>query len=60
KLESSPAYQLRRYSWNAKLPISILTDFEEFAVYDCTQKPSEKNKSSHPKRRFLRTIKCVN
>jgi hypothetical protein len=26
------AYQLRRYSWSAKLPLSILTDFEEFAV----------------------------
>ena len=31
----SPAYQLRRYAWSAKLPISILTDFEDFAVYDC-------------------------
>ena len=31
----SPAYQLRRYAWSAKLPVSILTDFEEFAVYDC-------------------------
>jgi len=31
----SPAYQLRRYAWSAKLPVSILSDFEEFAVYDC-------------------------
>ena len=23
-----PAYQLRRYAWSAKLPLSILTDFE--------------------------------
>ncbi len=29
-----PAFQLRRYAWSAKLPLSILTDFEEFAVYD--------------------------
>ncbi len=41
-----PAFQLKRYAWNAKLPISILTDFEEFAVYDCTSKPSEKDKAS--------------
>jgi type I restriction-modification system DNA methylase subunit len=34
-----PAYQLRRYGWSAKLPLSILTDFEEFAVYDCRIKP---------------------
>ena len=31
-----PAFQLRRYAWTAKtLPLSILTDFEEFSVYDC-------------------------
>ncbi len=34
-----PAFQLRRYAWSAKLPLSILTDFEEFAVYDCRVKP---------------------
>jgi len=34
-----PAYQLRRYTWSAKLPLGILTDFEEFAVYDCRQRP---------------------
>lgn len=46
KDEAEPAFQLRRYAWNAKLPLSILTDFEEFAVYDCTTKPSEKDKAS--------------
>ena len=39
-----PAYQLRRYAWSAKLPLSILTDFEEFAVYDCRAKPDLKDK----------------
>lgn len=37
----SSAYQLRRYAWSAKLPLSILTDFEEFAVYDCRVKPGK-------------------
>ena len=32
--EIDPAYQLRRYAWSAKLPLSVLTDFQEFAVYD--------------------------
>jgi len=41
-----PAYQLRRYAWSAKLPLSILTDFEEFAVYDCRVKPSQNDKAS--------------
>ncbi len=36
-----PAFQLRRYAWSAKLPLSILTDFEEFAVYDCRCKPDQ-------------------
>jgi len=41
KQEKEPAYQIRRYAWSAKLPISILTDFEEFAVYECNTKPKE-------------------
>ncbi len=41
-----PAYQLRRYAWSAKLPLSILTDFEEFAVYDCRIKPVQTDKAS--------------
>nr|QNO48040.1 hypothetical protein LNJNAIJJ_00002 [Methanosarcinales archaeon ANME-2c ERB4] len=46
KENPEPAYQLRRYAWSAQLPLSILTDFEEFIVYDCTKKPSIKDKSS--------------
>jgi len=34
KEDIAPAFQLRRYAWTAKLPLSILTDFEELAVYD--------------------------
>jgi type I restriction-modification system DNA methylase subunit len=39
--EVSAAYQLRRYAWSAKLPLSILSDFEELAVYDCRIKPNK-------------------
>lgn len=39
-----PAYQIRRYSWTAKLPIGILTDFEELAIYDTRVKPDQKDK----------------
>ncbi len=38
--DPAPAYQLRRYAWSAKLALSILTNFEELAVYDCRVKPS--------------------
>ncbi len=40
------AYQLRRYAWSSKLPLSILTNFEEFAIYDCRIKPSSSDKAS--------------
>ena len=40
--DPGPAYQLRRYGWSAKLALSILTDFEELAVYDCTIRPQAK------------------
>lgn len=46
KSDIAPAFQLRRYAWSAKLPLSILTDFEEFAVYDCRVKPEKGDKAS--------------
>ena len=41
-----PAYQVRRYGWSAKLAVSIVTDFEEFALYDCIKKPAQTDKAS--------------
>src|SRR6266513_415357 len=46
KTDAHPAYQLRRYTLSAKLPLSILTDFEELAVYDCRVEPKLNNKAS--------------
>lgn len=46
KDDPAPAFQLRRYAWSAKLPLSILTDFDEFAVYDCRTRPDKTDKSS--------------
>ncbi len=46
KGDPAPAYQVRRYAWSAKLSLSILTDFEEFAVYDCRKRPSPNDKPS--------------
>ena len=48
-----PAYQLRRYAWSAKLPLSILTDFEELAVYDCRVKPDKTDKPSAARVMYL-------
>ncbi|MEP7340642.1 MAG: DNA methyltransferase [Acidobacteriota bacterium] len=46
KEDISPAFQLRRYAWSAKLPLSVLSDFEEFAVYDCRTEPVKTDKAS--------------
>ena len=46
KSDPAPAYQLRRYAWSAKLPLSVLTDFEEIVVYDTRIKPKEGEKPS--------------
>jgi len=46
KGDPHPAYQLRRYAWSAKLPLSILTDFEEFAAYDCRKRPEQTDKAA--------------
>ena len=43
--DASQSFQLRRYGYSAKLPLSILTNFKEFAVYDTTIKPREKDKA---------------
>ncbi len=40
------ALQIRRYAWNQKLPLSILTNFEEFAIYDCRIKPENGDAAS--------------
>jgi hypothetical protein len=46
KTDREAAYQLRRYAWSAQLPLSILSDFEELAIYDCRARPFENDKAS--------------
>ncbi len=37
--DPEPAHQLRMYGWTKQLPICILTNFSELAVYDCRFEP---------------------
>ena len=53
KDEIQPAYQVRRYGWSTKLPVSIITDFEEFAIYDCTKKPLPTDKASVARIKYI-------
>ncbi len=41
-----PALQLRRYAWSSKLPLSILSNFDELAIYDCRTAPKQGDKAS--------------
>ncbi len=52
KDEPAPAFQLRRYAWSAKLSLSIVTDFDEFAVYDCRVKPDQRDHSDYARIQF--------
>jgi len=48
KVETDPinAKQIRRYGFTAKLKISILSNFEYLAIYDCSQKIEESDVAS--------------
>ncbi len=59
KQDVGPAFQVRRYAWTAKLPLSILTDFEELAIYDCRIKPDKDDKASVGRVNFIGYAKYV-
>lgn len=47
-----PAFQLRRYGWSGGTPVSVLTDFEEFCVYDCRIEPNQKDPAATARLRY--------
>ena len=60
KDEIEPAYQIRRYGWSAKMAISVIMDFEEFAIYDCTSKPKPTDKASTARIKYLTYNNYIN
>lgn len=36
-----PSFQLRRYGWSGNLKISVLTNFTDLYIYDCSVRPIE-------------------
>lgn len=38
---TDPAFQIRRYGWNGNLKASVLTNFTDLAIYDCSIRPQE-------------------
>ena len=53
KNDVAPALQVRSYAYTKKLPVSILTDFEEFSVYDTKIKPKEGDKPSIARDKYI-------
>jgi len=53
--DPGPAYQLRRYGWSAKVVLSILTDFDELGVYDCSPRPRIGDKASFSRIQYFRS-----
>lgn len=43
KIESDPksSFQLKRYGWSAKMPVSVLTNFNYLIIYECKTVPKE-------------------
>ncbi len=39
--DNAPAFQLRRYGWSGNLKISVLTNFTDLYIYDCSVRPVE-------------------
>ncbi|MEX2181894.1 MAG: N-6 DNA methylase [Gemmatimonadaceae bacterium] len=37
----APAFQVRRYGYSASLPISVVTNFRQLAIYDCRVVPAD-------------------
>ena len=44
--EPAPCFQIRRYGFSASLPISVLTNFNQLAIYDCLPVPRENDDPS--------------
>jgi hypothetical protein len=54
KEDPLPALQLRRYAWTAGLSLSVLTDFEELAIYDTRIPPKERDAAHVARVSFFR------
>lgn len=53
KTDIDSAYQLRCYGWTCGLHLSVLTNFAEFAVYDCRIRPVETDAASVARIKYI-------
>ena len=57
---SEYALQLRKYAYAAKKPLSVLTDFEEFAVYDTRKKPEDDEEADKNRIKYITYENYIN
>ena len=57
---NSPAYQTRRYGWNANHKIAVLTNFEYLLIYDTRYIPKEGDACSVARYRIYHFTEYVN
>ncbi|MGE0086505.1 MAG: N-6 DNA methylase [Desulfococcaceae bacterium] len=48
------AFQIRSYCWNAKVPVGVLTDFEEFSIYDGRYEPKADDSANVARIRYFK------
>lgn len=53
KKNPEPALQVRRYAYTSKMPIAILTDFQELAIYDTRIKPKSTDTAATARIEYL-------
>lgn len=57
--DPSSAVQARKYGWNAKHKIAVLTNFEYFIIYDTTTVPDDSDKCSVSRYRIYKYAEYV-
>lgn len=53
KKYKEPAFQARRYAWSAQLPVVVLTNFREIAVYDGRLRPKPEDPTTRARMLYL-------
>ena len=52
--DKNVAFQIRSYGWSIGAPLSIVTNFEYLAIYDCSAMPDVDDEASFARQHFLR------
>ncbi|MCQ2259969.1 MAG: N-6 DNA methylase [Bacteroidales bacterium] len=53
------AFQIRSYGWSIGAPFSIVTNFEQLAIYDCSYMPRINDEASYGRRFYIKADEFV-